>query len=359
MYAPQISALLPARILLVSAHESGGAADMSALRGLGVSSFALCPSPEQVPAVLADASGNRPFECVVCPHRAKDDTALRLSAVMAGDAQLARFPVLFLSGDGSGVAALSATGAVTLTRPYAPNDLADALQKALSPLRKPLSAPVLPETAAPKTKTAEKAVTTSDLLRAGHSHLQAGRLDVAAKTFAVALQRSDDLPEACLGMAGIERARDNPQQAGPWIVRAAAGYMRRNDQAGFAALLPHLPQGTHNTIFAQEASALMSQGLYRQACRSFLEGAQKTGEPLHALIARVCAFSDAPRRRMEIICDAFEASGHVNTAKALRVRLLYEEYDPGPERPSWLANFPLLQEIVCVAGWTAQAWRHA
>ena len=103
----------------------------------------------------------------------------------------------------------------------------------------------------------------------------------------------------------------------------------------------------------------MAQGLYRQACRSFQEAAARRGEPLHALIARACAFFVFLRRRMEILCDAFEARGQGGTAKALRMRLLHEIRLPAPPRSSWLNRFPILQEIVCVAGWTAQAWRHA
>ncbi len=357
MYAPQTAAVLPARVLLVAGSESAVATDTAALRGLGVVSFAVCAEPERVPAVLAGAPADRPFECVISPHRAKSDIAPRLAGVLASSPALATFPVLFLAGDDS--RDLEQTGAIILRRPYAAKDLAEALQKAMSPLRGPIRAPVLPPPFSPrKAAVAAKAVTTSDLLRAGEEHLQAGRLEAAAKAFTAALQRSDDLPEACLGMAGIERAQGSPEKAHPWVVRAAAGYMRRNDEAGFAALLPHLPRNSLN-IFCQEASALMSQGLYRQACRSFLEAAQKTGEPLHALIARACAFSDAPKRRMEILCDAFEAAGQAGTAGALRLRLLNEMSSFTPERPNWLARFPLLQEIVCVAGWTAQAWRHA
>ena len=222
MYAPQASAVLPARVLLVSG-ESAVAADMSAMRGLGISSFALCPTPEQVPAALLGAPDDRPFEAVVCPSRAKDDTAPRLAAIMAANAKLSRVPLLFLCSDDD--EGLSRTGAVVLKRPYAFNDLAAALQKAMSPLRPVLTAPPAARAAAPrKVATVEKTVTNSDLLRAGHAHLQAGRMEPAAKAFAAVLSRSGDLPEACLGMAAIERTRDNPEGAHPWVVRAAAGY---------------------------------------------------------------------------------------------------------------------------------------
>ena len=358
MYALQTSAVLPSRVLVIASAGSMPAADVAALRRLGVTSFAMCADPERVPKVLAEAPAHRPFECVVCPHRAKDDTAVRLAGALAGDPKWADFPVLFLSGDNA--ADLEQTGALVLSRPYSIEHLGAALQKVMSPLRRPISAPVVQAKPAVPRKAgmAAKTVTTSDLLRAGNAHFQAGRLDEAAKLFSAALQRSADSPEACIGMAGIERTRGNPEQAHPWVIRAAAGYMRRNDEKGFSALLPHLPQSRLN-IFCQEASAFMSQGLYRQACRSFQEAAARTGEPLHALIARACAFSDAPRRRMEILCDAFEALGQVDTAKALRLRLLHEVRPPAPPRPSWLDRFPVLQEIVYVAGWTAHAWRHA
>ncbi len=357
MLAPTASALLPTRVLFVTDSESSVSADMAALRGLGVTSFALCADPEQVPAVLAEAPADRPFELLICPHRSRDDTAERLLRRLAGAATLARFPVLIPTGEASRAAPLEAAGAKLLERPYSPNDLAAALQRALSPLRRSLSAPAGGDKSRKAAAKLERPMTTGDLVQAGHRHLEAGRTAQAAKAFAAALQRIEDLPEACLGMARLERRQDNPEEAHRWVVRAAAGYLRRNDDAGLAALLPHLPKGTRG-LFAEEASTLMDQGRHRQACCSFLEAAQESGEPLHAIIARACAFSNSPSRRMEILCDAFEASGHAATAKSLRLRLLRGEYVPVPARPGWLHRFPRLQEVVAVAGWTAQAWKH-
>jgi hypothetical protein len=70
-------------------------------------------------------------------------------------------------------------------------------------------------------------------------------------------------------------------------------------------------------------------------------------------------FSDMPDESLSRLCDAFESLGNSTAAANLRRRLLHKAAPEERPSPRWLDNYPVLREVVHVAGYAAWAWRRA
>lgn len=377
MYAPASSALLPARVLFLARRESGVRTDMRVLRSLGVQAIAQATGGSDVIArlekdpLLARPSPDKAgIDALVCDELLEDMSAVAFLLALAERPALCKVPVVVLVSSPELSRSLRSAGAQCLARPYAPNDLAQALNKALSPMRGPLNAEALkalaerqasPVAKKKKRVAAEEPATTSELFSRAMNQLTVDDSSKAEAGLLEVLRRQEDHVEACIALARIHRSRGDAQRMQRFLLRAAASSLRQGDKKraeAISALLPERMRG--GAVFVYEAMAYMEEGGYRSAALSFLDACREFPDMhLHAVVARACQFTANPEECLSKLCNAYESMGHSATAKKLRQRLLYNvdfEYVDGP---SWLDKFPVLKEAVSVASYTAWAWKQA
>jgi CheY-like chemotaxis protein len=385
MYAPAASALLPARILYLARREPSARTDASVLRSLGVRAVTTAARGADALALLQNS---RFSGALICGGQPEDMSLAAFLQALA--ASWRNTPVLVLTASETAAQALRKAGVQTLTRPYAAEDLARALNKTLSPLRRPLEKAALDalalssppagespcQTAAraergpsspdaggsPCRKSGIRPLLLSDLLARAWNALRRKEFGQAEAAFREVLRRQEDHPEACLGLARLYREQGNGPSTRRFLLRAAAASLRRGEKEqarAIAALLPERMRGL--SLYMHEALARLEEGDARAAARSFLEICRtRPSARLHSVLARACQLSAKPEDNLIRLCSAFESLGRTETARMLRQRLLRQDQPDGPEEdPSWLDNFPRLKEIAGVASATVRAWRLA
>lgn len=378
MYAPLHAAFRPAKVLFLCNGEASVRNDSRLLRALNVSDIHFCNEAQEALALLEAEALERSrgrllagqtLDLVLCDEDIKGKAGSFVHA-MAQRECLRSMPVLvLLSSSGQG-RSLAGAGVTALERPYAELALSEALQKAMSPLRRVLNpvdtarlagvagqgknAPA----AALSAKKGKRPMTTSDCYEQGLSLLKNGDHTGAASTFAAVLARNEDHVGAALGLAKARRGLDDASGMRRALLRAAAACLRAGDSERAESIAALLPLGVRDKIYMHEALARMEENDYRAAALGFLDAARESpGTALHRVIARACLLSANPDQNMRRLCAAYEGLGQDATANVLRRRLLnYTPYD-APEDSSWLDRFPLLRDALHVASHTALAWR--
>lgn len=378
MYARQQSApraaAVPQRALILARREGAVRADLAAMRGIGLHSFHLITDAGEALGYLKERCGGLPGvkapdktpDVIICDENFGGAPVAVFLHALASDPALRGLPLLLLASSEEGAANLAALGVHTLARPYTPDALQAVLRKAMSPLRpllRPESfAPALQDQARPKVRKkrkTEKVMTTSDWFALGMAWLRTKQNAKARKAFLMVLKRSEDHVGAALGLARINRAEGDVQAMRRYLLRAAAACLRRGDKAYAASIAALLPPGMRDKIFMHEALGRMEEGAYREAALSFLDAGREEAKSLHGIISRACLLTPKPEEGMHKLCEAFEGLGRADTALVLRKRLLsYRPYSVA-RRSSWLDRFPRLKEVVCVASYTARAWKEA
>ena len=378
MYAPASSAYLPARVVFLSAREQGVRTDTRTLRSLGVRGIRHIASGQEFLKELEQAPTQESttiretgvVEALVCDERLEDMSALVFLRSLAAMPSRRNMPVVVLTSSPEACENYRSTGVQCLVRPYAEEDLAEALNRALSPMRCPLRKDVLDalvgESASERKEKkphGEKSAveTTTDLFNRGLEALRKNAPKNAEAAFLEVLKRREDHVEACIGMARIHRSRGEMAEMQRFLLRAAAASLRQGDKTRAGSICNLLPEHMRGgAIFIYEAIARMEEGEYRAAALSFLDVCREyPNMRLHAVLARGCQFTQRPEESIKKLCNAYESMGHDVTAKKLRQRLLYSRETSYEEGSSWLDRFPRLKEVVSVASVTAWAWKQA
>lgn len=394
MYAPLPSTAKAGRILFLSRGEARVRMDVKAFRAMGVKDVThLADTGSAINYLRRAGNGRRTLEStarkslesaavdlVVCDESLKDGSASIFLYALAKEEGMNSQPVLVLTSSVASAGAMRGAGLYALERPYSLSDLERMVQKAMSPMRRPLRKEQLEKAAAKRKlplaphsreeaakKRVEKAaaarqrpLTVSDWYSKGVEHLKRTELVEAESAFLQVLGRQEDHIDAALGLARVHRAGGDGQKTQRYMLKAAASCLRQGDAERAGGIAEYLPDHLRNDIYAAEAVACLEEGFKRQAVVSFLDAAREgAGKPLHRIVARACSLTARPEECMEQTCAAFESFGNTAIAASLRRRLL--EYAPVSEyEPStWLDRFPRLKEVVSIAGFTARVWKRA
>ena len=384
MHAPLYSTTLPSRVLLLSGQECSVRTEIATLHSLGVtalmhhtsekdalhalsgSSFSapgLAQSPP-APADQTDSSrrtGRYTIDILVCEEIFASRQALFFLHELAKHPQYSRIPVLVITRSEQAAEMVKKCGITALPRPYTQKDLSEALARALSPMRRPLSVTRIAgmcERLSPKKKDA-CANTAPALLRAGLQALACRQAEKAEKAFLAALRLEPDMVEACLNLAKLEHSRGNKAVTVNYLLRAAASCKRRGlveQEESIRALLP--PEMKRNDIFMQEAVTQLAANNYHSAAQNLLDHCADSPErQLHAAVARACQMTPSPQQSIEKLCGTFEKMGQGATAARLRRRLLCDGEEAPPVAKAIVETFPRLKEWLNIATHTAWAWR--
>lgn len=197
--------------------------------------------------------------------------------------------------------------------------------------------------------------------RNGLRALRAGRLAEARGLFKAALAADSLDLEACLGMAGVYRRRENPAGEQRWLNRAALICLETGQKGRARSIQERLPREVAGNPYLSEARHLLLEGNYAEAAEAFLKLSLRKGQPpLHQLVARAAQLTDSPEDTLHELCVAFRHNGQPGLAASLHQRLLAEpeeadrlEFEP----QSFWTRFPRLYEVMAVARFTLQAWR--
>lgn len=371
----------PSRLLFLCRSESTVRMDAKSLRVIGAGSVFYATSQdaalkhlEQNKNMAALAAAGLPvgMDAIICDEQMAQMPASAFLYALSRTPGLNTIPVLVIASGAKSADLYRTAGVETLERPYTPDQLKEALARAMSPDRSSLC-PEAFELAGEKglcliarerAQTAgarKQPLTTTDLYKQGMALLKQQDYPAAREIFLQVLARQEDHLESCLALARTHQAEQNTEGVQSALLRAAAVCIRKNDLNRATHIASMLPVGMRNNIFAHEALVRMRMGEYRQAALSFLEaGKQRPDQPLHSLIARACLLTTDPEKYMARICEALNGLGHQLTATALRRRLLdYPELRKASRRSGWLDKYPRLKEAVSVASYAAWAWKQA
>ncbi len=389
MYAPLASALRPSRMLFVSRKGDSVRMDMKHLREAGVTHSARAVTSADAMAFLEKERARatqkpgypapNAVDIVVCDEQLESSPASVFLYELAQHPDLRGQPVLVLAASEKSARLLRLAQVCVLERPYTQEQLTAALQKAMSPMRVRLCPKLFIEaekqglSITSKARSAKplgdpKPLTTSDWYEKGADCLKRQDYCEARKAFTTVLERREDHLEACLGLARICQIEGNLEGVRGFLLRAAAGCLRNEDDARAAHIAAMLPYHMRGNILVQEAALRMRSGEYRAAALGFLKAAEqkKPEQSLNNLVARACLLTDTPEQCMRELCAALAGLGHTLTAKTLHRRLLeypQVKFDEQDERqtntPAWLDKYPRLREVVSVASFAAWAWKQA
>jgi tetratricopeptide (TPR) repeat protein len=197
--------------------------------------------------------------------------------------------------------------------------------------------------------------------RAGLKLLREGNLPEAERLLRKGLQYDRTDLEAALGLAGICRKGGDMEGENRWLNRAVVICRKTGQYERAEMLLAGLPEESGANPYLAEARNLLVEEAYDEAAEAFIEAANyQTGQPLYALIARTCQFTDCPSLTLAELCAAYSRIGRGHIAGNLYRRLLSKsEERETPAAESFWARFPRLCEMAEVARYTMQAWRGA
>lgn len=380
MNAPQSLTHMPARVLFLSRSESCVRTDTRLLRSLGVfdithiteSSRATAFLEKNFPGSQGDAlPAEGAVDIVISDEYLADAPASVFLYGLAKHPSLKTQPVLVLTGTAESSRRLRSAGIYLLERPYTVESLARMLQKATSPVRRPLRAEAFESASAqkgvvlqrrqPKAASRPAApVTTSDWFKKGMDCLRKDSLREAEYAFLHVLGRQEDHVEAALGLARVWHARDDENTMRRYLLRAAAACLRADDKVRAARIVAMLPPNMRGSVFFHEALSRMGEGEFKAAALGFLDAAREnSGQPLHRIVSRACLLTAKPEECMRGLCAAFAGMGYRATADRLHQRLLVYPEFTAERPPSWLDAYPKLRDAVDVISGTALAWKHA
>jgi tetratricopeptide (TPR) repeat protein len=309
-------------------------------------------------------------DAIICEENLGDLPASVLLYALSRRPALAAKPVLLLAAGASLAEAWRTAKVPVLHRPYTQARLEETLRDVLASDAPALNPEALEKAEAkglvirlkPRPAKAPAApLTTTDWHRRGLDLLRAGNYAEARQVFLVVLARQEEHLEACLALARACQAEQDRAGALGALIRAADICQRKGDTLRAGRIAARLPRGMRDNIYVHEALVRMGEGAYKAAALSFLDaGRERPDMPLHRIIARACLMTAAPEDHMRQLCRAYESLGRKHMAAALRRRLLeYPEFHAYAGPPSWLDRHPRLKEAVCVASYTAWAWKEA
>jgi len=157
MHTPLSSPRLPVRVLFLSRSESSVRTDTKLLRSLGISSLMHLSESSQALALLEKQEKNfresaeqtdsqteaaNSVDIVICDEHLADAPVSVFLYGLAKHPHLRKQPVLVLTGTTESSKRLRSVGVYLLERPYTAQELARMIRKALSPVRRVLSASV-------------------------------------------------------------------------------------------------------------------------------------------------------------------------------------------------------------------------
>ncbi len=388
--------------LLLAEDESLLALDRQILRRMGVPRPVFFSSGRKALDHLAAAASlgravgdgmsaaRHAADMLICHERLADMSGLQFLAYVRGTPGLSGIPALLLVGNRDSAiarAALACNSCAVLCRPYTENQAASALAAAVMPdaLHAPLALPPsfaatfrqerrkmgdlpplsplpLSRTNGAKPAPEPAAESAEALFRAGFAASQSEDWSRASEL----LKKSHSLdplrPETCVALNRVSAAQGREEDARIWLCRAGAAYLRRGDRTRAREVFIRLPRGkSGQTPLLREAASWLESGEVKVAALIFMEAhALDPDTPLHAVIGRACLFTPAPEEHMRHLVQALVDVGHASTAGRLHSRLLREEEQEEPAPASgFLHRFPVLHDILSVAGYTFKAWRTA
>ncbi|MDR1242037.1 MAG: hypothetical protein LBM00_04520 [Deltaproteobacteria bacterium] len=197
--------------------------------------------------------------------------------------------------------------------------------------------------------------------RTGLKLLREGKLSGAERLLRKGLRYDRADLEAALGLAGLCRKRGDAAGENRWLNRAVIICRKTRQDERAEMLLARLPEELRANPHLAEARNLLEEEAYDEAAEAFIEAAcHQAEQPLYALIARACQFTDCPSRTLAELCAAYSRIGRGHIAGNLYQRLLSKaEEREAPATESFWTRFPRLCEMVEVARYTMQAWRGA
>ena len=373
--------------LLLAEDESCLALDRKMLRRLGVSQMQFFASGRKALdhlQALASANGPDgapvPVDMLICNERLADMTGLRFLSHVRSMSGLAGLPALFLVSNGDSTVAIAARATkscAVLARPYTMDQAETALSLAAqpearhAPLVLPASfvdrfapgapagegrEPLLKRSAAKSSKAPGETA-----LQEGLSALQRGDAVAADRLLHGSYQTDPGRVETCLALSRLYAFLHKEKEELMWLCRAGVLCLKRGEKARAGNILSRLPRGKiGQDPLLIEAGLALQEGEAKAAALSFLEAHKlDPSRPLHALIGRTCMFTPAPEEHMRELVQALSRAGHHATAGKLHWRLLQPPKEEDAADSGFLANFPLLQDIVSVAAHTFKTWRHA
>ena len=393
--------------LLLAEDESGLALDRRVLRRIGVAQAQFFASGRKaldhlraIAGVAAAGTANGtdmtsfaeiPVDLLICNERLGDMTGLRFLSHVRSQPETAHTPALLLvSNDRSpvAIAARATNSCAVLARPYTLDQALAALMLARLPealhaplvlppsfvdrfapfteggdpldgarppggsrgLRRPLASPV------PRNR-AEAA------LDEGLAALQRGDMEAADRLLHVSYKADPVRVETCLALSRMHSCQHKEREEMQWLCKGIVLCLKRGEKTRAGNLIGRLPRGRiGQDPLMFEAGLALQEGETRAAALSFLEAHRlDPSRPLHSLIGRTCMFTPAPEEHMLELVKALSKTGHDATASRLQWRLLQppREEEEEEAEPGFLANFPLLSDILSVAAHTFKTWRRA
>ena len=385
MQAPRRSALIPDRTLLVSDGEQNMAIEVHTLCSIGTKGLFHAATTGEALVFLQKKlrSGAAPLDILICDELLADRSIAFFLHSLASTPEYRDLPVLVVSRSDASARALAAIGLTVLARPYSQKDFAEAVARAMSPMRQPLSPARLEvfcrAEARKPTKNQWRSLKTMEnslsLVEAGVQRMQARDFRGAERVFLEVLRHDEDCVEACLNLARIARQREDNETLTHYLVRAATEctiHRRYRHAEAIRALLPK--KVLQNGIFLAEACRQMERRNFQKAALNFLEHCKEHKKvPLYAVLARTAQLTSSPAEHLAQLCKAYADLGFESVSRKLSARLLSE--DPKVQRhenstalprkvdseedASWLDAFPLLRDVVDVACYTARLWKTA
>lgn len=379
MFTTSDTTIAPANVLILSQGESSVRIETSTLRTLGISAISHCCSSAgalafldslfTAPATLAENTTKKTLlDLIICDERFDNRLIFNFLLTIARNPLYANIPLLIVAGSNATLEAAKHCSISVIARPYTQKGLHNAITKALSLSCSPLTIAKLTtycqgtkKTVKPATSPRGGILTTSDVMKRGHSRMHQRKYDEAEQEFLEVLRRQEDHLEANLALAKIYRARGNAPATNNFLLHAAATCHRKKEFKQAAAIRALLPEKMrHGGVFQQEALASLRIGDYKNAALGFLEHyAENPEQPLYAVIARACQMTRTPQECLTIICATYDQMGKKELAENLRRRLLADHGSAIPSPRSWLDKFPRLRDIVNVASYTAWIWKQA
>jgi|GEM_PF-3007677 Uncharacterized enzyme of heme biosynthesis len=375
MYTPLLSTPLPSRVLLLSGQDSSVRTDVATLHSLGVTALMHHTGEKEALKALAESAfpatdearstAQYTIDMLVCEEQFAGRALPFFLRKLSTHSHYGRIPVLVLTRSNQAAEMLKVCGVTALSRPYTQKDLSDAIAKALSPMRRPLSSlrleAVCRRLEAEK-KTAGKKSGSPEartLLQEGLQALASGQRGKAEVLFLESLKVQPDLVEASLNLARLAHQRGDREGTNACLLRAADSCRRRGlveQEETIRSMLP--PDMKTKDIVLQEAAALLTAGNYGRAARNLLEHCSNSSDQkLYAVVARACQMTPFPQESIDKICRTLEKMGQGETAGNLRNRLLGRGEELPPLDREWTESFSRFREWLNIASYTAWAWR--
>ncbi len=336
------------------------------------------------------------MDMLICHERLADMSGLQFLAHVRKTAGLTRIPALLLVSNGESPiarAAVACNSCAVLARPYTEKAAELALATATTPeaLHAPLVLPPsfvesfggqtralgerpvlspLPLSKENRVKTTARQIlkpapvveSAESIFREGFAALRDGQWERAEKLLLKSYRLDSAHAETSLALSRVANEQGRDDDARIWLCRAGSAYLRANSRARAHDLFSRLPRGKNGQApLLREAGAALEAGEVKAAALMFMEAHDlDPSVPLHAMISRACMFTPAPEEHIRGLIRALLDTGHASTAGRLQLRLLTNEASRGEEgKEGFLSRFPVLHDILSVAGHTFKAWRTA